>query len=261
VAEIRVGLKTTADSVFIRDNWDDLDGTQRPETSLLHPLLTHHVAQRWSLPDSALAASKRVLYPHEVRDGKRCAIRLADYPRARQYLEANRRRLESRKYVIEGGRNWYEIWVPHDPQHWARPKVVCPDIAVKPCFFLDRAGAIVNGDCYWMTLRPGFSKDWLLLILAVANSTFIEKFYDTRFHNKLYSGRRRFITQYTSQFPLPSMDLAPAKEIVGLVQELLAAEDKSTRTQLETAIDEHVWTVFGLQAETPKRPTLHAVAG
>jgi hypothetical protein len=251
VAEIRVGIKTTADTVFIREDWDVLDDAQRPEDSLLHPLLTHHVAWRWGLPRSALLGCKRVLYPHEVRDGRRCAIRLADYPRAARYLEANRTRLESRTYVVEGGRNWYEIWVPQDPSEWSKAKVVCPDISLKPCFFLDRSGAIVNGDCYWITLRPGVSEDWLLLILAVGNSTFIEKFYDTRFHNKLYSGRRRFITQYTSKFPLPDIDLLPAKGIVALVHELLASNDASARAELETVIDGHVWQAFGFGPGMP----------
>ncbi|MBI5724821.1 MAG: N-6 DNA methylase [Planctomycetes bacterium] len=261
VAEIRVGIKTTADNVFIREDWDALDDAQRPEALLLHPLLTHHVAQRWSLEQSALVGRKRVLYPHEVRDGKRYAIRLGDYPRARRYLEANRKRLESRTYVIEGGRNWYEIWVPQDPSEWFKAKVVCPDISLKPCFFLDRSGAIVNGDCYWMTLRPGISEDWLLLIMAVANSTFIEKFYDTRFHNKLYSGRRRFITQYTSEFPLPDISRPPVQDIIGLVQDMLATKDQDTRSRLETAIDKHIWQAFGLGAEILATAISHAVAG
>lgn len=260
VAEIRVGIKTTADSVFIRDDWEALDEDQRPEESLLYPLLTHHVARRWNLPQAALSACKRVLYPHEVRDGKRCPIRLGEYPRAKRYLEAHRKRLESRTYVIEGGRKWYEIWVPHDSSQWSKLKVVCPDISLKPCFFLDRTGAIVNGDCYWMTPRPGFAEDWLLLILAVANSTFAEKFYDTRFHNKLYSGRRRFITQYTSAFPLPDPKTESAARIVRLVRTLLETQDADARSHLEAAIDELVWQALGVRSETASHSLSHSVA-
>ena len=39
-----------------------------------------------------------------------------------------------------------------------------------------------------------------MLLLAVANSSFITKFYDIAFHNKLYAGRRRFMTQYVKKF-------------------------------------------------------------
>jgi len=245
VAEIRVGIKTTADDVFIRSEWETLDASRRPEDRLLRPLLTHHVARRWQLSVPPSTVCKRVLYPHEVRDGKRCPVRLDDYPRAKQYLESHRERLEGRTYVIEGGRKWYEIWVPQDPSEWSRAKVVCPDISVKPCFFLDRDGAIVNGDCYWITLRPGFSEDWLLLILAVANSAFTEKFYDTRFHNKLYAGRRRFITQYTKEFPLPDIESPIAKRIVTQTRNLLEAPGKYP--YLEAKIEADVWRAFGLQ--------------
>jgi len=252
VAEIRVGIKTTADKVFIRDDWGALDDDCQPEEKLLHPLLTHHVAQRWNLSSSGKgAARKRVLYPHEIRNGRRSAVKLEEYPRAARYLESHRERLEGRTYVIDGGRNWYEIWVPHDPADWAKPKVVCPDISVKPCFFLDRQGQIVNGDCYWLTLRPGQPEDWLLLILAVANSTFIERFYDTKFHNKLYAGRRRFITQYVSEFPLPDLDSPQAQRIVGLVRQLLDETDDSVRRDLETRLDEEVWQAFGVAPDAP----------
>ena len=57
IADIRVGIKTTADNVFIREDWDEL----RPEAELLRPLLTHHVAARWRV---GRTTTTRVLYPH-----------------------------------------------------------------------------------------------------------------------------------------------------------------------------------------------------
>ncbi len=53
IGPIRVGIKTTADSVFIRPSWDDLPEEMRPEEALLHPLLTHRVAARWRAEDNA----------------------------------------------------------------------------------------------------------------------------------------------------------------------------------------------------------------
>jgi hypothetical protein len=173
---------------------------------LLRPLITHHVAKRWRVSESL---KTRVLYPHTTNArGKRVAVDLADYPHAAAYLESHRAQLEGRKYVAEAGRKWYEIWVPQQPRDFAKPKIVWPDISESPTFFLDTSGAIVNGDCYWMTLRDGIDDDdrWLYMLLAVANSSFIERFYDTMFHNKLYARRRRFMTQYVRQFPLPAID-------------------------------------------------------
>ena len=202
VANIRVGIKTTADDVFIRDDWESLPSRLQPEAALLRPLITHEETERW-IPT---CPKRKVLYTHAVENGKRVAVKLRDYPRARAYLESHKERLSSRKYVIEAGRQWHEIWVPHNPIDWTRPKIVSPDISEEPRFCFDSSGAIVNGDCYWMTLRPGFKSDWLLLLLAVANSSFVTRYYDIAFHNKLYAGRRRFMTQYVKKFPLPHIE-------------------------------------------------------
>ncbi|TWT54508.1 Modification methylase PaeR7I [Rubripirellula amarantea] len=244
VANIRVGIKTTADAVFIRERWDDLDKASRPERKLIHPLITHHDAERWSIDGTPIR--KSVLYPHQLRDGRREAIRLEDFPRAAAYFDSHRERLEGRSYVTESGRNWYEIWVPHRPTDWTEPKIVFPDISERPTFFLDRSTAIVNGDCYWITLKNGYPEDWLYLILAIANSTFITDYYDHRFHNKLYAGRRRFMTQYVKQFPLPDLKCDDSRQIIRLTKKILAAKRPSTRSRLESESDVLVRQAFGV---------------
>ena len=191
--------------------------------------------------------SGRVLYTHTLENGKRLPIRLKDYPKARAYLECHRERLSSRRYVIEAGRQWYEIWVPHNPMDWSRPKIASPDISEEPRFCFEPNGAIVNGDCYWMTLRRGFKSDWLLLLLAVANSSFVTRYYDIAFHNKLYAGRRRFMTQYVKKFPLPHLETPVAQRIIQVVGERIA--NKTPDEDREMEIDQRVWESFGLVEE------------
>lgn len=245
VANIRVGIKTTADSVFIRDDWHLLPEEQQPEPDLLRPLVTHGVKARWLMSDNG-AVQQRVLYPHEQRDGERKrAVDISKFPRASAYLAAHRERLESRKYVIDAGRKWYEVWVPQSPSEWRLPRLVFPDIAEHPRFFLDRSGAIVNGDCYWITLREGVPEETLLLMLGIANSTFITRYYDLRFHNKLYAGRRRFMTQYVREFPLPEVRSPEARAIIEAVGAACAA-DADDVAEHEARVSELVWTCFGL---------------
>ncbi len=249
VAKICVGIKTTADSVFIRDDWDSLPEDERPENELLRPLVTHHRATCWHVPATTLAI-KRVLYPYEVTSEDRTPVDLADYPRARAYLLKHRERLQSRNYVIESGRQWYEIWVPHRPKDWTRPKLAFPDISETSKFFFVEEGWIVNGDCYWTKLLPGKDVSWLSLMLAVANSSFALKFYDTVFHNKLYSGRRRFMSQYVSRFPLPKLDRA--KDIIAIMPRVLKASSEQNTDELERLqdqLDGLVWKAFGLPKE------------
>lgn len=199
IGKIRVGVKTCADKVFIRNGWQEMSEAERPE--LLRPLTTHHVARRFNPLDTDRQNS--ILYPHKVVQGRRQAVVLAKYPRSQAYLETHRPTLEGRQYLIDAGREWYEIWVPQDPNAWDSPKLVFRDIAEDPTFWIDQEGTVVNGDCYWLTCQDSAPTDLLWLAAAVGNSTFIERFYDYRFHNKLYAGRRRFITQYVEQFPLP----------------------------------------------------------
>ena len=64
------------------------------------------------------------------------------------------------------------------------------------------------------------NEDLLWLALAVGNSQFALEFYDHRFNNRLYASRRRFITQYVSEFPIPDPALALSKEIVALAKQV-----------------------------------------
>jgi len=246
VVDVRVGIKTTADRVFIREDWHDLPPELRPEEALLRPLITHHVAQRWFVPPKSL--SRSVLYTH-VRDGRRKRpVDLRDYPRAAAYLEQYRERLQDRSYLAAAGRAWFEIWVPQDPDAWQEPKVVGPDIAESPTFFLDESGAVVNGDCYWMTLKQGADRHWLLMVLAVLNSSFAVRYYDAVCGNRLYAGRRRFMTQYLERFPLPALDGTAGESIARLTRKLVSPSGPrgASRAELERKVDALVLRRLGL---------------
>lgn len=251
IGKIRVGVKSTADKVFIRSDWDAVPGG-RPE--LVRPLVTRHCAQRFKAAIPAKPSQrKEILYPHQSRGTGRAAVDIELYPKAKKYLEEHRETLEARTYVIEAGRNWYEIWVPQDPGAWKAPKLVFPDISDKPIFWIDLEGGVVNGDCYWLKCDRDEEQDLLWLALAVANSTFIEVFYDHRFNNKLYAGRRRFITQYVEQFPLPDPEREEARAIVSLVKKIYALTPSADADKLSLQLDKQVWQVFGLSREEVSR--------
>ena len=242
ISQIRVGIKTTADAVFVRSDWWEMEPEVRPEDELLHPLITHHVADRWQ----SSTPSAWALYPHEMVNGKKSPIDLREYPRAQKYLLTHRERLEGRNYVIEAGRKWYEIWVPQSPDDWQKPKLVCPDISESPRFSLDSTGALVQGDCYWITMKPDQDARWLLLMLAVANSSLAVKFYDTVCGNKLYAGRRRFITQYIKQFPLPDLDGPVSARIIDISSQLSTKPDSGDhKAELEAECNRLVEQSFG----------------
>lgn len=241
VGEIKVGIKTTADNVFISSDWEDLPKEEQPE--LLMPLITHHIARRFKAKESD--KPKRVLYTHQVKQGRRVAIDLNEFPHSANYLNRHRANLEGRKYVLDAGRKWFEIWVPHDPFAWSQPKIVFRDISDKPTFWMDLSGSVVNGDCYWIACDNPQQVDLLWLILGVGNSSFIEIFYDYKFKNKLYAGRRRFMTQYVRQFPLPNTDTEIARQIIQLSKKIYKLTPSQEAKCLEDKLERLVWQAFG----------------
>lgn len=242
IGKIRVGVKTTADKVFIREHWE---GKHACEQTLLKPLSTHHVAARFRKNNKPY---KRILYTHTSEQGQRKAIELAHYPQAQRYLETHRQQLAQRSYLKKSGRHWYEIWVPQDPAAWSAPKIIFRDISEQPCFWMDEEETVVNGDCYWLRReRQDMPQDILWLVLAVANSGFIETFYDTRFQNKLYANRRRFMTQYVAQFPLPDPSSAIARQLIALAQIRYRETDAKKKKQQESQLDALVQGAFGLR--------------
>jgi len=127
------------------------------------------------------------------------------------------------------------------------------DISEEPTFWIDLDGSVVNGDCYWLTCQNPAQTDLLWLAVAVGNSTFIEHFYDHRFHNKLYAGRRRFITQYVENFPLPDPHGPLGKTIIAKAKRIYQCTPSPEADALQKELDVIVWEAFGLPIKEVSR--------
>lgn len=232
LGNIRVGIKTTADNVFIGDNWED------NSLELLCPLITHRNAGQIVSENEAMW---RVLYTHTSINGKKTAVDIERYPKTKAYLMQHYEQLSKRAYLKKANRNWYEIWVPQNPDSWSKRKIVFRDISAVPQFWIDESGSVVNGDCYWIEINSDVPEETVYLALAVANSPFIERYYDVKFNTKLYSGKRRYMSQYVEQFPLPFYDTPLAKKAVSLVEKIIAengyGSDSCYKKELDSIVD------------------------
>ena len=237
IGKIRVGIKTTADKIFIRENWTgDLSNIE-----LLRPLITHRNAGQIISKNHFLW---NVLYTHTTVNGKKVAYDINQFPKSKEYLLQYYDQLSHRSYIQKSKRNWYEIWVPQNPESWAHRKIIFRDIAEHPQFWLDESGAIVNGDCYWIDIYSDVPEDIVYLALAIANSSFIEKYYDIKFNTKLYSGKRRFQTQYVEQFPLPYYNTPLAQKTIAVVKEIIFSGDTSSVSHHKHELDSLVNQLF-----------------
>ena len=131
-------------------------------------------------------------------------------------------------------------------------KIVFRDIVEQPTFWIDLDGSVVNGDCYWLACDDVGDSDLLWLAAGVGNSTFIERFYDYRFNNKLYSGRRRFMTQYVEVFPLPDPRKGVGQEIILKSKLLFESIPLATGDTLLEEVNALVWESFGLVEEATR---------
>lgn len=239
--KVRVGIKTTADKVFISENWDEL--AEKPEDELLKDLISQENIEPWGATENL---KLKVLYPHYSVGGVKYTIAIDKYPKAKQYFQLHEEKLRARKYLIDAGRQWFEIWVPHRPDFWSMPKLVFPDISLVPRFYFDRGGKLVNGNCYWIVAENEKDIDKLLLIQGVANSKLMTKYHDLVFNNKLYSGRRRYFTQYVEKYPLPDFSASVGKQIIEIVKKLNEACDKEIISKLEYNLEIKVAESFGV---------------
>lgn len=240
---VKVGIKSTADKVFISDKWEELNGT-KPENELLKELISQENIERWNTADNF---KLKVLYPHISVNGKKQTVDIEKYPKTKKYFTLHEEKLRARKYLIEAGRQWFELWVPHRPDQWKYPKLVFPDISLNPRFYFDNGGKIVNGNCYWIVATKEQDIEKLLLIQGVANSKLMTKYHDLVFNNKLYSGRRRYFTQYVEKYPLPDFNSSKAKEIVAIVKALNQPNNKEKISELENQLEVKVAESFGVK--------------
>jgi tRNA1(Val) A37 N6-methylase TrmN6 len=241
--KVKVGIKSTADKVFISDKWEELK-SDMPEDELLKDLISQENVEPWNATDNF---KLKVLYPHISINGEKKTVDIEKFPKAKKYFLQHEEKLKARQYLIEAGRQWFELWVPHRPDQWQYPKLVFPDISLIPRFYFDKGGKIVNGNCYWIVATSKDDVEKLLLIQGVSNSKLMTKYHDLVFNNKLYSGRRRYFTQYVERYPLPDYNSVEGKEIISIVKKLNKSNNKNEIAELENKLEIIVAKSFGVE--------------
>ena len=83
----------------------------------------------------------------------------------------------------------------------------------------------------------------------VENGVLKIPFYDHSFNNKLYAGRRRFITQYVKRFPLPDPTRPRSRTIIALAKKIYETAGTSEASALAAQLDKSIWEVFGVSTK------------
>ena len=160
------------------------------------------------------------------------------YPAIYAHFEPFRERLIERH---DQGNYFWELRACAYWEEFQQPKIVYPDIAQGTEFSFDDSGYFWANTSYLLPTQ----EMWLLGLL---NSKAVFWFY-TKTSTQIRGGFVRFIAQYVSQIPIPSIKPAQKASISKLVNQILAskrANPDADVSDLEKRIDQIVYLLYDL---------------
>lgn len=279
VAEIFVGVQTSADAIYIFESVGETathhvlrwDGRDWPiEKAILRPFLLDVRLSAYSRP----GANTWLIFPYTFEQARgRTQARLiqpeemaAEYPDCLVYLTARRAELDRR--AISGGRageqQFYQFGRSQSLVKFNSPKIILPALSLEPRYVYDDDNIVVtgggNGPYYLLRhcAGRGVTDHYLLALL---NHPVSEAFIRTNtsvFRGGYYSHGKQFI----EDLPVPIPSEADRATIDALVIRLIAAltDVAAARTphdrtlferqaaDLRQQIDGHITRLFGLTA-------------
>lgn len=267
--KISVGIKTTANDVFVDPITDSTIEEYELEEDLLHPAISGKNVSRWTIDWSAEDPKKPsyILYPHEVVDGSVEPVDLDEYPNTKSYLENHYEQLAGRSYLQDAGREWFECWVPQHPNYFdVDNKIITPELAAENSFSLDTTGFYCVGSCYSILLEADDSTLYRYLT-GLLNSDLVEFYLKADSSTQLYSDRFRYNKSYIENLPILYTDTSGKRAQTGSekqVDEIVSLEEtmqyisslveriqngEISLEQAEDEINKLVYRAFGISAE------------
>ncbi len=239
IADIFVGLQTSADDIFIMDKVAETERclTLRSkalgadfglEKSLFRPLVSGTDVQGYA----PLPERQYILFPYQVDDEKVRLISFAELaqscPRTADYLSRNRSRLEGRESNRMKGANWHGYVYLKNMLRQGMNKICVPRLVDRLCAGFDRDGThfLDNVDVGGVTYKPGSGLSDLRYLLGLLNSKLLAWYFphvSAPFRGNWMSANRQFLTQ----LPIRVIDFDDAAdrrrhdEMVGQVERML----------------------------------------
>ena len=251
--EICVGIKTTADTVFVKPMTSDFIEEKSFEKDVIFPLIQSFDVERWKITWGESKRDRYILYPHRESAGNMEAIPLNEIPNAAMYLEECADILKKRAYLMESKtRSWYECWVPQKLSKFRQAKIVTRDIVSHNSFAYDGDGRLCQGNTFFLIRRPesifnmNFSslneEDYYYFLLGLLNSHAME-YYQKMISGCLYSQKYRYTSTNLNRWPIPEFDTVSAQIIADKVRILI--ENKQETATIEKEINTIVNCQFG----------------
>lgn len=281
VADVFVGLQTSADDVYIMDLVAERHRTCRMrsrslgrewtfEKGLLYPLASGTDVGRYR----PLPTRQCILFPYAVQQERATLIDFetmeSRFPRTAAYLVANRKRLQEREGGAFRGDQWYRFGRSQNLGIQQRVKLCVPRLLEHLHAAFDAEGScfLDNVDVGGVVLKEPFRSQGLPYLLALLNSRLM-RWYFPQVSAPFRGGWRSANRQFLSLLPICILDLQKPNDkvvqnqLVNLVDSMLtfhrqlasarsAAQRKVIQRQIEATdadIDRLVYDLYGLSAE------------
>lgn len=179
------GINTAPTEAFVVDKTTrrNLIAAHPSSADILKPFLHGRDLRRWH----AEPQGKWLIFAHR-------GIAINEYPAILKYLEKHKDSLSKRA----GKQAWYELQASYsDPDRFAQPKLVCPNLYEHQTFAVDTAGFYCGNTAYLIPTE----ETWLCGIL---NSRVVEWFY-SQVSNQLTIDYLRARSGYMQQIPIPDI--------------------------------------------------------
>ena len=268
VADIFVGLQTSADDVFMMNFVSETTRTITLhskslkqdwifEKELLHPIVSGvDVAAYAPLPSRQF-----VLFPYQIANEQAELISLKtiedSWPKTWEYLKETKKRLEARESnKLKGGEKWHGYIYLKNMTRQSVAKLCVPRLAeyLHAAPDLDGTHFLDNVDVGGVTFKDSAANYSLTYLLALINSSVL-RWYFPQVAAPLRVGAWSANKQYLSLMPFRPINFENEAEnaahdaIVSLAEQVLAAKqaDPAADTQaLESEIDAHVFRLYAL---------------
>lgn len=281
IADIFVGLQTSADDVFILNYAGQSSGTMRLQSDLLarevelEPALLHPLVSGQDVSGyPALPSRQFIIFPYEIKAEKASLIPFEriekEWPKTAAYLIENKKRLEDREKGKFKDAQWYRFGRSQNLGIQQRVKLCVPRLVDELCAGYDYDGShfLDNVDVGGVTLKPEYAAQGLPYLLALLNSKLMRWFFpnvSAPFRGGWYSANRQFL----SQVPIRLIDFSKpddktaheqitmlVAQVTALHRQLASAKsppDKEALTRqiggIEGQIDGLVCGLYGVKAE------------
>jgi hypothetical protein len=270
VAEIFVGVQTSADAVYIfeasAENKDTItlrwNGRDWPiERGVLRPCMLDAPL----FPYARAEANRWMIFPYELVAGPRRTeaqlIQPEDmasrFPGCWSYLLARREELERRSITggADGTRQFYQFGRSQSLTKFDSPKIILPILSLEARYAYDEDNIVVtgggNGPYYMIRPRAGV-RESIPYLLAMLHHPLCEAMVRTNtstFRGGYYSHGKQFI----EHLPVPVAGDLERAELDELVRRVIEANDAARAARTSHLRDRHVRTAAALRDQVEAR--------